>query len=72
MKVRCIADCFHNGREFHVDDMKYHGIYNIDPLKPGEKLPPHLVPVEVPKPAAVKSAPAKGKGKPAEDEDPLA
>jgi len=63
MKVRCIADCFYQGREFRTNDIKYHGIYNIE-VKPGDKLPPHLVPVEAPKPAP----PVKPKAKSAVDD----
>ena len=62
MKVRCVADCFYDNREFRVDDMKYHGIYSID-LKPGEKIPPHLVQIDIPAvvPTLVKQVLKKGK-----------
>lgn len=68
MKVQCINDCFHKGREFRTNDPKYpNGIYNID-VKPGEKLPVHLVVIEEPK---VKPAAGKKKSTVSEDEDVL-
>ena len=45
MKVRCIRDCFYKGQLFETNDQKYHGVYTISELKPGEKLPSHLAPI---------------------------
>lgn len=67
MKVRCVVDCFFQCRHFQVGGDPRQGVYDIS-LESGQKLPQDskgnlfLVPIEEPK------KPAKGKGKPAEDD----